>query len=157
MAKSDVGHGHHGEIAIATTLEAEEGVKGSNEPFRGWIASLSNGETVHEWQTPVGERTSWKHLIARCHAENLRITQLRLQIGGITIHTLRNAEGYIVLNQIRHSAFTNKGAEIRGIGVVSGNAVVMIWADKNKNVWQEIYPLDDMLPHTTLRDEPELV
>ena len=118
---------------------------------QGWIASLSNGETVFETEWLPGQRSPWHHLIARVQKQNLRITQLRLQRGPITVTCVGGADGYCAMRHVRASAFGGDRSEKWGVGTVIGNGVFMTWVGGNYDVYQDVYPLDQVHKATSLR------
>ena len=128
---------------------------------QGWIASLSNGETVFEsgmtLQKPKGELTAWQRLLQRLKADNLRITQLRLQRGSVTIVAMPNAEGYMQAYESRISAKTLKSRSVQGIGTIVGNLVYITWINNQGHVWQDVRPLEDVWVHTDRRQLAELL
>jgi hypothetical protein len=121
------------------------------QKFTGWIASLSNGETVHEWFTGSGQRSSWQHLIARCRKENLYVTQMRLQRGGVTITSVKNADGYFQA-YADNVTMSGKKSQRQAIGFVAGNGVFVTWLDDQGHAWQDLYRLEQMHMHTTMRE-----
>lgn len=120
------------------------------DKFQGWIASLDNGETVHE-EWIEGQESPWQALIKRVRKGEVRITQLRLQRGGITLVALANALGYVQATEKRMSVNTGNEYEIQGIGYVIGDAVILNWINDTGHVWQDIRPLKSMLVHSTLQ------
>lgn len=116
----------------------------------GWIASLSNGETV--FQNDVeGEISSWQQLRTRCEEQNLYITMIRVQQGGTTLVGLPNADGYLQCYEHTRSVYTGKYTDRQGIGSVVGEFVVLCWIDKSNNVHQDIQMLKTYLPHAVMR------
>jgi len=55
-------------------------------PFRGWIASLSNGETVFETEESIEGMSAWQYLRKRCADEGLYVTQIRLHTWRSNFH-----------------------------------------------------------------------
>lgn len=118
--------------------------------FAGWIASLSNGETVFEKAQPPGDVTSWTKLQRRLKSEDLKITMLRLQKGGVTIMAKPKADGYVQCSEIKMGLMSGKQSRVQGIGTIIGEWVIMSWMDENRNVWQDMRPLDDLKIHSTM-------
>lgn len=118
----------------------------SRSKFKGWIASLSDGTTVFE-----GRGHSWSSLTEHCEKEELTITRLRLQCGGITVLSPLNAEGYTVDNKL-----VMKDGELatirRGIGYISGGQIYMVFVDEAKNVFMESLSLTTQI----IRDHSKL-
>lgn len=131
----------------------------SEQKHQGWIASLSNGETVFEKPPVQGERTSWGKLIDRCEADpDLYVTQIQLQHGGRTIVGIKNADGYCTFVDYRAEGFQsgNDGKpsrEVRhvGIGSVIGENVYCTLVNAQGQSWQDSRPLSSMRLHCVLR------
>jgi len=75
--------------------------------------------------------------LARFKAEDLRITQLRLQRGGMTAVAIPGADGYF---QSYEQRTTNKGSRkwVQGIGSIVGQRVFITWLDDDGNCWQDV-------------------
>jgi len=58
-----------------------------------WIASLSNGETIFEDSRPINP--TWERLAEYVEQYDLSITQLRVQIAGLTMKLPKGQDGYI--------------------------------------------------------------
>jgi hypothetical protein len=130
----------------------------SGTKHSGWIASLSNGETVFEEEPIPGERTSWGKLIERCEADlELFVTQIQLQHGGSTIVGIKKAEGYCAFTDYRAEGFLGKQAgpakEVRhiGIGSVVGNTVYCTLVNEQGQSWQASRSLVSMRIHCILK------
>ncbi len=125
------------------------------QPFQGWIASLSNGDTV--WETPPvpGEKSSWQKLIDRLGRENLKVTGLRVQRGGVTVCALppKQCDGYYQAYELRKIMFRGQSQHRQACGSVVNDQVFIFWIDEGGNLWQDIRPLESERPHTTLRDQ----
>lgn len=67
---------------------------GPHVPKERWVASLSNGETIHEDETP-GLRPAWKRLAEYVEDNDLSITKLRLFIANTEVKLPTGQEGYI--------------------------------------------------------------
>lgn len=124
----------------------------TQQPFSGWIANLSSGETAFEGTPMPGERTPWQQLLQHCRETGLRITGMFLARPGIRINALpqKQCSGYYQAYESQASFF-GKGASTRqGIGSVVGDKVYITWIDENNNIFQDIRPLDVEKIHTTL-------
>lgn len=66
----------------------------STVPKERWIASLSNGETIHENHVE-GEISAWERLTQYCEDKNLYLTNLRLLIANTEIKLPSGQEGYL--------------------------------------------------------------
>lgn len=115
------------------------------EPFRGWIASLSNGETIFEGMS------SWQDLIIRCANEGLYLTQIRLQLGGLTFIGISDSNGYCQFTDVFRSLYTGKESRSRGIGSVINDKVYVVIIDEYGNIKQEIRELESMKLHCIMR------
>lgn len=104
--------------------------------FRGWIASLSTGETVFEPDGMAGNE-GWKELLQRFKAEDVRLTQLRLQRGGMTVVAIPGADGFFQGYEYRN---TSRGTrkQVQGIGSIVGQQVFITWLDDDGNCWQDV-------------------
>jgi len=124
------------------------------EKFQGWIATLSNGDTVWETEPVPGELRPWQKLISRLNQENLKITSLRVQRGKVTLHALpfKACDGYYQAYEEFSSMISGTHWIRQGCGSVVGDKVVIHWTDTNGNVWLDVRPLEKEKPLTTLRD-----
>lgn len=123
------------------------------EKFNGWIASLSNGETIFERPMEKGKLSPWQDLLKWLRDNPVEMTMLRLQINGVTIIGMRNADGYLQCTQYFKSIFTGAEKFKRGIGSIFKDQVIMNWIDEDRNIWTEILPLKEYLLHSTLYRE----
>lgn len=125
-----------------------------NTPFRGWIATLSNGNTVFEEPAVPGEPSSWQQFLHALKGSGVSITMLRLQRGGKTVHALppKRCEGYFQAYEFLKSMFRDTEDHRQGIGSIIGNQVYIAWLDDSGNIWIDIRPLEEVKIHTTLRD-----
>lgn len=117
--------------------------------FSGWIASLSNGETVFEQIGEPGELSAWQSLLKWCRENPVRITQMRLQRGGVTAASMPNAEGYFQAYESRTSGRTLQTTTVQGIGAVIGDSVYIVWLNEQGHVWQDVRPLSELRIHTS--------
>jgi len=119
----------------------------------GWVASLSNGETVQEGPWVEGRLSPWQAFRQwLTEHPDTKVTQLRLQMNGPTIVCLPHAEGYF---QARYaSGHPLQGDDFHdvgfGVGTVIGDWIFINWMNSEGNVWQEIRPLEENRVHTTL-------
>lgn len=121
--------------------------------FRGWIASLSNGETVFEGQEVTGEQSPWQKLRTRCQAEGLYVTQIRLQLDGLTFVGIPNSDGYCQCWEQSRSMFNPKQPPklMRGIGSLVGDVLYLTWVDNDGNIRQEIRDYKSMDVHCIVK------
>lgn len=129
----------------------------SRNRFQGWIASLSTGETVHESPPQPGELSSWQQLLQRCRADNIRITQMRLQRGGTTVAGIPNAAGYFQGYETRISNLTRKSSTMQGIGSIVDGVIYITWVNQQGDVWHDVRSLGQDWVHTNLRDFRDLI
>lgn len=126
------------------------------DTFQGWIATLSNGDTAFEGPPVAGEKSSWQKLLDRLDKDNLRITSLRVQRGGVTINALQKKEcdGYFQAYESRMTLFQGKPqyAIKQAIGSVVGDKIFVIWIDEANNVYSDVRELQADKIHTTLRN-----
>lgn len=131
----------------------------SGTKHRGWIASLSNGETVFQTPNVEGERTAWGKLIDRCSADpELFVTQIQLQHDGGTVVGIKNASGYAAFVDYRAEGFVVRGEQgpakqVRhlGIGSVVGETVYCTLINEQGQSWQDSRPLHAMRIHCILK------
>jgi len=123
-------------------------------PFRGWIATLSDGSTAFEKAPVSGEPSSWQKFLSFIKERDLKITMLRLQRGGKTIHALppKACSGYYQAYEFRKLVFRQTEETRQGIGSVINGQVFIVWLDDSGNVWTDVRPLEGERIHTTLRD-----
>lgn len=114
-----------------------------------WIASLSDGTTVFEDITPH-ERSSWRRLREYVVANNLKLTNLRLEAFGHRVILLpyKDINGDAQINGYWYSKFNsailtsggiyeNAGC---GIGMVKAKEVYITWITADGTTHQEIRP-----------------
>ena len=124
---------------------------------QGWVASLSNGETVFQTENVPGERTAWGKLIDRCGEEGLWLTQIQLQANKRIIVGIKNAVGYCTFIDYREDGLRhmdNKPAKITkhaGIGSVVGDNVYCTLVNSEGQSWQDSRPLASMRAHCILQ------
>jgi len=123
-------------------------------PHQGWVASLSNGETVLEWIPEKGERSAWGQLQERCVEEGLHLTQIQLQVSGRTWIGLFNADGYCFFRDYRQEGLfsgNKKEKHHAGIGSVVGDTVHCTVIDDQNQAQQDARPLARMRAHCVLK------
>lgn len=92
-------------------------------PKERWIASLSNGETIHEDLRP-DEEPAWKRLGDYCREEGLSVTNLRAVIAGTIVKLPADMDGYIQKKQAWGLSSGVSGKRL-GIGYVTqGHALI---------------------------------
>lgn len=121
--------------------------------FRGWIASLSNGETAFEGSEVPGEASPWQQLKKMCDESDLYVTQIRLQLDGLTFVGIPKADGYCQCWEQHRSVLNpEKPATImRGIGSVLDDKVYLTWVDNSGNIKQEIRDYKSMDVHCIMK------
>jgi len=122
--------------------------------FQGWTATLSNGENAWEQEPVPGEKTSWQKLIDRLYKDNLKITSLRIQRGGITLHALpvKQCDGYFQAYESHLAMFRGTTILQQGCGSIVGDKIFITWLDTNGNIHSDMRLLSENKVHTTLRD-----
>jgi hypothetical protein len=129
------------------------------DPHQGWVASLSNGETVLEWKTEPGERSAWGQLKERCAEEGLYLTQIQLQIDGRTWVGLRDADGYCFFRDYRQEGIFSGNLRAKhhaGIGSVDKETVYCTVVDSQNQAQQDSRPLASMRAHCVLKPAGQL-
>lgn len=124
-----------------------------------WIASLSNGETVHETDSIKDELSSWQKLLMRCKADNLRIVQMRLQVAGRTFHAIPHADGYMCAYESRSSMRDHQTRTSQIMGSVDARLGLVFITKVNEqgDSWQEVKPLGSLYVHSTIREQRDLI
>lgn len=134
----------------------------------GWIASLSNGETVYETQPEEGKPTPWQGLIERTRNEThttknsevevpLTITMMRLQYGPLMVQAMPHqmCDGYFQAREALHVVYRNIDVNKHGIGSVVGDNVFITWIEMTPTgqfyVKSEVRPLESCKVHTTVK------
>jgi hypothetical protein len=119
---------------------------------QGWIASLSNGETIFQSPNVPGERTAWGKIQDRCEEEEIYITQIQLQLYGNTLVGMANADGYTAFyEQAQSWSVRDKVATYQGIGSVIGDWVVVMFLNDSGHIWQDLRLLSHMRDHCQLK------
>jgi hypothetical protein len=117
----------------------------------GWIASLSNGQTVFEAQPKPGQMSSWQQLLAWLRENpDVRISQMQLQQAGRTLVAIPKAAGYVQCYEMHKNMQSGAEQHYQGIGSIVGDQVFMTWINANGNVWQDLRPLSELRVHSTL-------
>jgi len=114
-----------------------------------WIASLSDGTTVFEDTTP-NERSAWLRLRDYVEANDLKVTNLRLEAYGrrVILIPYKDDEGRPQVNGYWHSKqmstlLTDGGIlenQCRGVGILKGREIWITWVDEFGNTRQESRP-----------------
>ena len=123
------------------------------EMFKGgWIANLSNGETVYEAEPTPGDYLPWRKLLIRLKEENLKVTALRIRRGGITINALpqKQCDGYYHAYEAWRMMFSGAEGMRQGVGSVVGDKVYIVWLAPTGEINPEIRMLESERVHTTL-------
>lgn len=126
-----------------------------SDKHQGWVASLSNGETVLEW-TPEndGERSAWGQIMERCKEEGIWVTQIQLQIAGNTWRGVKDADGYCFFRDAAAEGFVGGNLNFKhyaGIGSVIGNEVHCTVIDASLQASQDVRSLASMRAHCVLK------
>lgn len=129
----------------------------NDQKHQGWIASLGNGQTVHEHPTDRGELSAWQQLLQFCSQSNVRIVQMRLQRSGITITSVYKADGYFQAYEAKISNVTKSTTTYQGIGGVKHGHVFITWINTQGDVFQDVRPLDEVWVHTNQRKEVDIL
>lgn len=125
--------------------------------FQGWIANLSNGETILETSQPDGEKSTWQKLLARCQVESLTITALQLVRYNVKVVAmpLKTCDGFFQAYERHMSMRHPEGFTQQGIGTVKDGKAFITWVVLNCDpydfiMFQEVRALESCLKHTTL-------
>lgn len=121
--------------------------------FSGWIANLSDGSALPEGSSEPGKPTPWRSLLNKLKSEALKLTGLRLQKNGITVHALpsKNCDGYYHAYEIHRIMYKNTNRSFQGVGSVVDDYVFIAWVeDGTNNVYLDVRTLEDSKIHTTL-------
>jgi hypothetical protein len=141
----------------------------------GWIAYLSNGDTVFESPPVEGERTPWQGLLQHIRdnptfiwkdpkkelpddEKPLFITGLRLQYGNVTIMAMphKQCDGYYQARELHRQKLIAPNPVVssrQGIGSVVGDQVIITWVeikDGQMITRSDVRPLASERIHTTL-------
>ena len=111
-------------------------------PRERWVASLSNGETIHEDLLPNVE-PAWKRLGDYCKENKLSVTCLRMLIAGTEIKLPSGKDGYFQ-KKVAWATFTESGVKLC-IGYVE-NGLTRTYKVGSNGDSQTIRPGD---PHYT--------
>ena len=120
-------------------------------PNNRWIASLSDGRTVFQDNTPHAD-SSWSRLKRLIESSDLQITNLRLEAYGQRVVgvPLRHPEtgdlqvdGYWHANKIAHLAHPTRGVEVRfvGIGYIIDDRIYITWVREDGHIINEMRDL----------------
>jgi hypothetical protein len=103
-----------------------------------------------------GQLSPWQALLAELRETGVRMTQLRLQVNGVTIIGGQPAKGelacrgYLQCIEARINLATGAATAIRGLGSIYGDLAFITWVDPDHNVWQDVRPLAELKVHSTL-------
>jgi len=121
---------------------------------QGWVASLSNGETIFETATVPGELSPWQALRKHCEDNDLWITQIQLQIAGKTWVGKKGADGYCFFRDAIIAGYVGGNPNEKhyaGIGSVVGDEVHCTVIDANLQSSQDVRSLASMQAHCVLK------
>lgn len=116
----------------------------------GFIASLSDGRTILEkdLETP-GAPSPWMQLRALLARDGVHLTQLRLQRGGVILHTLPHAPVYwhsrAISGVMNHPHATREAWAIGAqVGASTGPSAILwlLWVDAAGRVFPELRHAD---------------
>lgn len=134
--------------------------------FTGWIAYLSNGDTVPEGNPVPGERTPWQKLLQKCRDENIEINRMSLVVNGVQLMSLpqKQCDGFFQAKEVRKHWFESMGEDakteeirLQGIGSVIGDQVYITWVNLTRKehviayITPDVRPLESCKIHTTLQ------
>lgn len=126
----------------------------------GWIANLSNGETIKEEKPVEGQPSSWQKLLAYCKKNDVRLVNLRLTIGEYYVEAMPNkmCDGYFQAYEATRIMFRDTSSLKQGIGSIVGDKVFITWVSLQRDpssgmylTHQDIRPLSEVKIHTTLQ------
>jgi hypothetical protein len=109
-----------------------------------WIASLSDGTTIFEDKTP-GIESAWRRLGRYLLDEDLRITSLRLEAYGKSVHIGYlfdgTIDGYWQANKIA-SSLNGPVQDLywKGAGYISGGQIYIVWIRQDGLIESETRP-----------------
>jgi hypothetical protein len=126
----------------------------------GWVANLSNGETIIEGKPQPGERTPWQALLQHCRDNSLQITGLRLNVRDVTVNTMpiKMCDGYFQAYEAERILWRGVSKVKQGVGSIIEDSVYITWVDIDSPngsmnyVHQDIRPLSEVKIHTTLQN-----
>jgi hypothetical protein len=121
--------------------------------FSGWIANLPSGETIPEGSSEPGKPTPWRQLLNKLKEEATRLSGLRLQKNGITIHAVppKQCDGYYHAYEIHRIMYRDSYRNFQGIGSIVDDHVFIAWVEEGTgNVYLDVRTLEDSKIHTTL-------
>jgi hypothetical protein len=122
------------------------------ENFSGWIANLSNGESVAEGSSEPGKLTPWRQMLERLENHEAKMTGLRLMHNGITIHALpmKQCDGYFHAYEMHRIMYAGTSKHLQGVGAIVDDKVFITWFEKDTgNIYQDVRPLEEVKIHTT--------
>lgn len=122
------------------------------ENFSGWIANLSNGDSLAEGSSEPGKLTPWRQMLERLESGEEKMTGLRLMHDGITIHALpmKNCDGYFHAYEMHRIMYRDTTRHLQGVGSIVDDKVFITWFEKGTgNIYQDVRPLEEVRIHTT--------
>lgn len=114
-----------------------------------WIASLSDGSTVFQDNTP-GEKSAWRRLKDYVELHSFKITNVRLEAYGRLVHTIPYLDeekrpqlnGYWQVERLGSFLNTNMpNIHWRGIGYIKCKTIHITWVNQEGGVSMETRPL----------------
>lgn len=128
-----------------------------------WVASLSDGSTVFEDQTPQ-ERSAWLRLVDYVELHSLKVTNLRLEAYGRVVNLIpyRDGDGNPQHNGYFHSkrisALLSSGGvrelQSRGVGILKNKEIWVTWVTEDGTVKHEIRDYESGDKAVIVNDEP---
>ena len=133
--------------------------------FTGWIAYLSNGDTITESEPELGKKTPWQQLLTLCRGhEGLDVNRISLIVHGVQIMSMPNkqCDGFFQARETRKEFFGSMGEKgsaethYQGIGSIVGDLVFITWINLAKpehisaSINTDVRPLESCKIHTTL-------
>lgn len=128
----------------------------NGKSHEGWVADLSDGTTVFESVPIPGERTPWQQLLQYCRNQDIKVTGLHLQGGGVTINAMpqKMCDGYFQAREAVRILYAGKTRHLQGIGSIVGDQIFTVWLEKLEDgsifIRSDIRSLDSNRIHTTL-------
>jgi len=114
-----------------------------------WIASLSDGTTVFEDNTP-GQKSAWLRLTEYVDLHKLKVTNLRLEAYGrsVVLIPYKDDEGNPQVNGYWHSKQVNAllhssgitESQCRGVGILKGKEIWVNWVTEDGIIRSEVRP-----------------
>lgn len=121
--------------------------------FSGWIANLSNGDSLAEGSSEIGKPTPWRQLLNMLKEKELKLTGLRLRKNGVIIHALppKQCDGYFHAYEVHRIMWRDSIRHLQGIGSVVDDQVFITWIEESTgHIYNDVRPLEGSKIHTTL-------